>query len=264
MKRIKQIIIGVIIIPFTLLSCYDLVSPADGDRSLDWERGDAIEDADDNHFSESELERFQSNAEILALEYILDAHPDQPEIPNELVDLYYNGLIHVANSEHPEAEKVLNKKSIEARGTHVIREIIVNADTTEAVELLENWREKEAMTGNSDVDDIIAEYNISVKGYSELKSMPYAMVTMQTEELLNVLPIAKKFEQVDGITSAGPNGIAGDGSTILAEMMDDHLRLQFVYGWGDCPAGCINKRYWDFNVYQDGTVEFHGVSGSSL
>jgi len=264
MKRIKQIIAGVILISLTLLSCNELVSPVDGGPPLDWQDGEAITDADDSHFSESELERFQKNAKILAVEYILDAHPDQEKIPNELVELYYNGLVHVANSSYPEAEKVIGQKSIDARGTYSMREILVNADTTESANLLESWREKEAMTGNSDVDDIIAEFGLSVTAYSELKSMPYAMVTMQTEELLNVLPVAEKFEQLDGITSAGPNGIMGDGSTILAEIMDDHLRLQFVYGWGDCPAGCINKRVWDFNVYQNGTVEFDGVSGSSL
>ena len=191
MERIKHIIFGVILIPFTLLSCNELISPVDGDNPLDWENGDAIEDADDNHFSESELERFQNNAEILAVEYILDAHPDQAEIPNELVDLFYNGLVHVANSSHPEAEKVMDQKSIDARGTYAMREILVNADTTESADLLDSWREKEAMTGKPAVDDIIVEYDISVKAYSELKSMPYAMVTMQTEELLNVLPIAK-------------------------------------------------------------------------
>jgi hypothetical protein len=35
-------------------------------------------------------------------------------------------------------------------------------------------------------------------------------------------------------------------------------------GWGDCPAGCINRHEWRYDVHPDGTIVALGESGPSV
>ena len=47
------------------------------------------------------------------------------------------------------------------------------------------------------------------------------------------------------------------GASAWVEVADgeDVVILTFVRGWGDCPAGCINRAYAKFEVHKpDGTV----------
>jgi hypothetical protein len=40
------------------------------------------------------------------------------------------------------------------------------------------------------------------------------------------------------------------------------VRLDYSVGYGDCPAGCIGRRFYHFVVHADGTVEYRGASGT--
>lgn len=255
MIHLKSSTIGFLILLFTFISCNEITSFGADDVPLDWENGESIIQADDSNLSSSLRDRLQHSAEVLAVEYILGEDSTRISIPDKMVELCYNGLVHVANSTYAEAKEVIYEKSINARPSFRLNEVLVFPDTTEAVELIKSWQKNEPLTGNSEVDALINEYGFSIDSFSELRSMPYAMVTMETDTLINVLPVAKKFEPINGITNAGANFIMGDGSTIQAEIKEDHLLLQFVYKWGDCPAGCINSSSWKFNIYKDGTVE---------
>ena len=42
------------------------------------------------------------------------------------------------------------------------------------------------------------------------------------------------------------------------------FRITFTSGWGDCPAGCINKHNWVFEVSAAGVVAPAGESGDPL
>lgn len=46
---------------------------------------------------------------------------------------------------------------------------------------------------------------------------------------------------------------AGDGFAVTIEI-----------GWGDCPAGCINRHHWFYTVTRDGTVTFDHEDGPAL
>ena len=45
----------------------------------------------------------------------------------------------------------------------------------------------------------------------------------------------------------------GDGYTVMVEI-----------GWGDCPAGCINRHHWFYTVTSDGTVTFDKEDGPAV
>ena len=42
------------------------------------------------------------------------------------------------------------------------------------------------------------------------------------------------------------------------------FRITFTNGWGDCPAGCINKHHWTFEVTASGAVTLAGETGDPL
>jgi hypothetical protein len=41
----------------------------------------------------------------------------------------------------------------------------------------------------------------------------------------------------------------------------DGFAVRIEIGWGDCPAGCINRHHWTFAVARDGTVTLQGEDG---
>ena len=41
-------------------------------------------------------------------------------------------------------------------------------------------------------------------------------------------------------------------------------KIEVTLGWGDCPAGCINRHTWAFEVAADGTVTPKGESGDPV
>jgi len=66
-----------------------------------------------------------------------------------------------------------------------------------------------------------------------------------------------------GITRKDPN-LIGQGSWWQAEARDGGYRVQVQIGWGDCPAGCINRHDWIFDVAVDGTLTLVEESGEPL
>ncbi|HEX5591603.1 MAG TPA: hypothetical protein VFX65_15020 [Candidatus Limnocylindrales bacterium] len=49
-----------------------------------------------------------------------------------------------------------------------------------------------------------------------------------------------------------------------AEAIDDGYRVTLVVGWGDCPAGCINKHTWVHDVSSDGQLTLVEESGDEI
>jgi hypothetical protein len=40
--------------------------------------------------------------------------------------------------------------------------------------------------------------------------------------------------------------------------------IEVTVGWGDCPAGCINRHVWTFEVKPDGAVALVGETGDAV
>jgi hypothetical protein len=40
--------------------------------------------------------------------------------------------------------------------------------------------------------------------------------------------------------------------------------IELTVGWGDCPAGCINRHVWKFEVQPDGTTKLVDESGDPV
>jgi hypothetical protein len=61
---------------------------------------------------------------------------------------------------------------------------------------------------------------------------------------------------LDGYTPlrAGGEQVIGASATVTAVADEDGFQLVFMTGSGDCPAGCIERRFDAFHVAFDGTV----------
>jgi hypothetical protein len=59
--------------------------------------------------------------------------------------------------------------------------------------------------------------------------------------------------------------IIGASTYWESEALDDGgYRIVMTVGWGDCPAGCINRHVWTYEVAADGQLELVGETGDDL
>ena len=66
-----------------------------------------------------------------------------------------------------------------------------------------------------------------------------------------------------GIARQDPD-LIGQGSWWQAEARAAGYRVHVQIGWGDCPAGCINRHDWIIDVATDGTMTLVEESGPPL
>lgn len=72
--------------------------------------------------------------------------------------------------------------------------------------------------------------------------------------------LAEDYSRVPSLLYAEPNGIWSNQADNYPLLIDGGISYLFRYGWGDCPAGCINNRFWYFKVYEvSGEVEYLGT-----
>ncbi len=68
-----------------------------------------------------------------------------------------------------------------------------------------------------------------------------------------IAAVQARFPEMAKIKKAAPMSI---GATTDIKVFDrgEGWEIAFVEGWGDCPSGCINNRYYYFSVRKDGRI----------
>jgi hypothetical protein len=67
-----------------------------------------------------------------------------------------------------------------------------------------------------------------------------------------------------GLTPLDPNLIGQSGYYEVQPAADGGYAIRVWFGWGDCPAGCINHHEWQYGVSASGAVTLLGEVGDSL
>lgn len=265
-KNVVGLLVAGILSSGILVSCEGLTGTGGEGPPLNWEEGPAIVEADDSQLTDSTREEWKMSARELALRYILETDSTNTEVPEKIIDTYYNGIIHILNSGLDPAAEAAEEFDVRARPTFVHKQVLVFPEQNESSEWLNAWRNGKTETGIAEIDDITDTYQLSVGSFSELESQPYAMVTLEAAEFINPKPAVMAFRGLESYFwhDADVNSIAGDGSNITTALSATTLRYRFEYSWGDCPAGCINSHYWDFSVNAEGDVEYLGEDGDPL
>lgn len=188
------------------------------------------------------------------------ARHDNVDPPAALVESLRNALLRVYLFDHAARDVVVEQYDIHTFPTPSVRELLVRIDP--GASWTAAWRAGSTGTGNPDVDALIEEYDISVVRFYDWDIGQY--VVLRTGRAVYVAALGRMLERIDGIIHAEENGVGGDGADIRARLQDGGWRLDYSFGFGDCPAGCIERHTWSFHVTEAGAVVFLGESGSPL
>jgi hypothetical protein len=240
----------------TLLVSCNLFSPSGAGTDL------FIAPADDTAVPEEARRYYRTDANVLTLREVRQSMPltDAPvEIPDDKAESYYHALIHVYNSISAWSDTVTRVIPIHVFRDVELRQLIVSIEKDST--WTHAWRDGERLTGNPAIDELMNTWDLDLRSYH---SWPFGhAVVLKANRDLNMHALIKKFELIGGVRYAEPNSWGGDGNNIHAEWSDPlTLKLTYSLGYGDCPAGCINRRFWEFEVSTTGEVQFSRAHGS--
>ncbi|WP_461644197.1 hypothetical protein [Labilibaculum euxinus] len=137
-----------------------------------------------------------------------------------------------------------------------LHEGILSSDTINTN--INSWY-RNGYSDHRQLDDYIYEYNIS------LDSLGNNLYKYRSETGINHLALASELKKIPFILSAKSTLCIGDGSQIeIIDYTSDFIHLIYSYGWGDCPAGCSKRHYWEIGVYGSGIVVLLAESGNKL
>jgi hypothetical protein len=245
------------IIAFTLIysfSCKKDTSPLNTILS-------EISSGDDSGISDSIRSSYRSDAAYLAYRHIyLNMMADTAliHIPQPLIDSFYEGLIHIYNCKSITSIDTITKiYAVHAFPEISLYRLVVGFDTSYA--WTKQWQEGFTITGNDSIDSLITHYEFEL-----YRKARYRFGVLVTKIPLNMWVLGQVFNQIAGVRFAEPDGAVGSGNDIIATLNMDHTHYKFTIGWGDCLAGCTQRRYWEYTVSSAGEVKYLGSYGDSF
>lgn len=212
---------------------------------------------------DSIITKYTIDAQTLALRKIFRQNlpeKDSVYIPQSHTDTILKALLAVYNAtDLPARDTVISMYNI-----HSFPELMfygMTLMTSDSVWWAQQLRAGITPTGNSDIDNLLTQYNFSVDYHMDLTLTHRIIFHLVTDTVFNMQVIANEFAIIDSIQSVEVDHPVGDGNDIVDSIYSDHVELFYSYGSGDCPSGCMSRRYWKFNVYFDCSVAFVGSSG---
>ena len=241
------------VILLAVTSCNNTVNPQPEKPQI--ELGDqTIVSADPTDLSSETQDQLQRIAEILAVRYVDERAPRETAIAEEVVDYFYNGLVHFYKSDSPEAKEMTSNYTLMAHAPGNPREVLLWTD--KSTSWVENWRHGETKTGVTEIDALLEKFDLRLDRYRELSiTETGAVAEMQSPEPINVYAVGRAFSKQQEIEKAGPDGYLTGGRNVKGTVKEGYLLLDVTVGSGDCPSGCINKINHQFRIYSDGRVE---------
>jgi hypothetical protein len=217
--------------------------------------------SDDSGISDSIRSLYKSDAAYLAFRHIYAnklADTSLVNIPQDLIDSFYGGLIHIYKCKSISSiDTIARIYPVHVFPYQSLYRLIVGFDTSYA--WTKQWQDGFTITGNDSIDSLVSEYEFELS-----RKARYGFAVLITKIPLNMWALGKVFNKVAGVKSAYPDGAIGSGNNIIASLYLNHKEYTFTIGWGDCPAGCINRRFWDYIVTSSGEVKYLGSYGDSL
>jgi hypothetical protein len=231
-----------------LIACADGTGPRSIQSSID-----------DSHLPPSLRTAYFEDAARLALRDLLPTGFAAIPIPRERIQPYYGALVAVYNATLlPARDTVVEAYAIHTYPYPSTRSLVVAAASAET--WVQHLIAGDVPTGNATVDDLLARYALTLGTVWHFRDGE-ALLTLTPDEPLNIAALAPLFSRVAGVRYAEPDGFVGDGNNLEGSIPDSRVLLSYSVGSGDCPSGCINRRYYRFAVSADGMVEYLGASG---
>jgi len=180
-------------------------------------------------------------------------------IPQDAVQPYYNALVLVYNATAlPARDTVVDVYGIHSMGP-ATRSLLLWLLGTET--WVQRLARREIPTGEPAVDTLLARYSLTVGSVYAMHDGDL-LLTLGPPEPINIKALAGRFQGITGVRFAEPNNVIGGGNDIGGSIDGSRVLLDYSVGYGDCPSGCIARRFYHFAVHDDGTVEYLGASGA--
>lgn len=182
-------------------------------------------------------------------------HPDynEPELDEAEIEKILKLIQAVYNSDSQERDLLFNDYQIHARYCYAFNSTSLRVDTQRPeIQKLANG---EFVTGEVSLDQILNTYQFdSVRLSYSYPDFPW--LTIYTDKDYNMIPISEELQNLESVEIAEFNhGCVGGGNSISLSRSNDVAILTFSVGSGDCPAGCIYYKYWEF-VVSNGVASF--------
>ena len=204
-----------------------------------------------------------ADADLLLYEYIVREELDlidSIQLPNEMSEKICSSLTAVYNADalavHDTIFNIYNISPFYYK--HVNRLTLGVNDTT--LVWFENLANNTIPTGDNTLDSLLNLYPAEI--YEVRKDWGY--ITIEFYQGYNINLLSKEFEKIPNLRYSETLSGDGDGNHITASISNDTTILSYSRGFGDCPAGCIWRQYWDFKVYANCIVEYCGKRGDFL
>lgn len=181
----------------------------------------------------------------------------EADLPKDRIDYYY-GVLEKAYLIYSKRNNIPDLSDIRARGPNVGGVSVILEKNSP---FKGPWSKGDSLTGNLHLNQLIARYKLSVENYGESFIGP--SLTLQSAGFINGKALAEMLTKIDGIKVAEEFMLIGDGDDIhWGPDGKNKMSLKFSRGEGDCPSGCIHRKYWIFQVGQEGEIVFMGTQGN--
>lgn len=154
--------------------------------------------------------------------------------------------------------------TVNARPLDDLKSVLVVARASSPVG--QAWAQGKTATGVAGVDDLLTRYKVeSVKQLTSSDSPAFVVRfvdPLNTRKVLDTLE-AQAAPGTSGLISVSKNLTIGGGNQITRTGANSTRVYEFVQGWGDCLAGCINKHKWTVTLDPSGTMRLE-ESGTPL
>jgi hypothetical protein len=227
--------------------------------------GQVVESSCEAH--DSIVEKYQDDADVLTLRKFYENDlpwADSIEIPDEHSDTVLNALLSVWNAEGLAArDTIVDMLDIHSRELYAVNLIYVGADSTLA--WMQELESGSLPCGNDTLDSLITRYSLDIVEYLKDDYDILHWARFDGAINLNMGPLGRLIKPIYGVQYVDTlvNTVL-DGDRIDCSINSEFIELIYSYGWGDCLNGCMYRRYWEFRVYYDCSVEFIDSYGNAL
>jgi hypothetical protein len=218
-----------------------------------------------NEISDSVRKYYTKDANVLSVRYMQESSDsDKVMIDTYSREVFLKALSAVYKSNHPERDTIFNICKIHTFPLEMKKMLLYFSDQAWNSNWLNNFMDTIIPTGNKEFDPLVQNFHFYFcENGTVINKYPVFMV-IESDILLNIEPLANRFEQVNGIITAEPNAFLGDGDDIEYKLKENSLQLIFSKKWGDCPSGCMFERRWVFEIDKEGKVDLLYTDGNNI
>lgn len=202
---------------------------------------------------------FRESAKFLLITEIIEQGTSHTNYNNSYIDTndvntILSAMQKIYELNTLEIDTIFNYYSIRVFRTNSLHSlsIRVNPNATEVVHLI-----KKEPTGNNTLDNIINTYQFNKVDTSLFYTSYSFFIALSSNLELNLIPIINTLKTFSFFQSVEYNAYGiGDGNRITMIRNENEIELDFSFGEGDCPSGCIYRRHWVFKVDKNCNASF--------